>query len=303
MKGEKLFINQFALKIIALLTMTSSHIGYMMITGGYFAVDSPGYMAAMILQYIGRLAFPLFAFMLAEGMRKTHDRLNYIMRLGLMCLAIILVQTAMFLIDKDMAGTMEGNAFLDLIVAALFIYLLEHPNKWLRPLAILPFGYVLLCYAMDISEIYASNNNAISVWSSFYPSFLRCSYNLYGFLIIVSFYFALPLAKRVLKMMTGGDEEMYGVVATESKLQGFSNAISALFLVVINLIFWALIKFGLPDPYYMEAQSYAAIAAVLIIFYNGKRGYNAKWWKIFNYLYYPVHLVLIWGIFVLCFMH
>ncbi len=303
MKKEKLFINQFALKIIALLTMTTSHIGYMMIGGGYFAVDSPAYTTGMILQYIGRLAFPLFAFMLAEGMRKTHDRLNYVLRLGIMCLAIIAVQTAMFLIDGNMAGTMEGNAFLDLVVAALFIYLLEHPSKYLRPLAILPLGYVVICYAMDVSEIYASSNNAISVWSSGYPAFLRCSYSLYGFLIAIGFYFALPLAKLILKAMTGGDKEMYETIATESKLQGFSNAISALLLVVINLLFWAFIKFGLPDPYYMEAQSYAALAAIFIVFYNGRRGYNAKWWKIFTYLYYPVHLVLIWGIFVLCFMH
>lgn len=301
MKERRLFIDGFSLKIIALVTMSLSHIGFMMVTQGYFADASAPYNTGVIFQYIGRLAFPIFAFLLAEGLRKTHDRLNYLLRLSLMCLGILLVQTIIYLIDSNSAATMGGNAFLDLCLGASFIYLLEHPKKFLRPLAILPFGYVVLSYAMDVSELYAASNNAISAWSVGYPLYLRSAYSLFGFLMIVAFYYAPCLSCLILKALAGGNKIDDESLISEQKIQGFNNAVAAVVLVSLNLIFWAMAKSSLPDPYSMGAESYSALAAILILFYNGRRGYDAKWWRIFTYAYYPAHLILIWSLFALCF--
>lgn len=300
MKTQKLFLNEFVLKIVALVTMTLSHIGFMLATQGYYLEGSNGYSAGIILQYIGRLSFPLFAFMLAEGLHKTRSRENYLIRLAGMAVLILIAQVILYAIDKGNAGTLEGNAFLDLTLGALFIYLIENSKKPLRILALLPLGYVILCYAMDVSEIYAYQNNAISVWSNDYPLFLRASYSIFGFSLILLFYYARPWSIKMMRLLAQ-DEEVFQSIATEEKIQGFSNSMSAVFLVLVNLLFWTLAKCNLPDPYSMGAQSYSALSALFILFYNGKRGYDKKWFRIFSYLYYPVHLVLIWGIFALCF--
>ena len=54
-----------ALKIIAAITMFIDHMGLML------------FPKTLIFRYIGRLAFPIFAFMIAEGCRYTRNRLRY----------------------------------------------------------------------------------------------------------------------------------------------------------------------------------------------------------------------------------
>ena len=57
------------LKLLALLAMTCDHVGLQLL---------PQF---VILRIIGRLAAPLFAYMIAEGYRYTHDRGRYLGRL------------------------------------------------------------------------------------------------------------------------------------------------------------------------------------------------------------------------------
>lgn len=57
------------LKLLAMLTMTIDHIGVILL---------PQY---RILRIIGRLAMPIYAFMIAEGCHYTHDRKAYFLRL------------------------------------------------------------------------------------------------------------------------------------------------------------------------------------------------------------------------------
>ena len=58
------------LKLIALVTMTVDHIGMLLLP------------RLMILRIIGRIAMPLYAYMIAEGCRYTHDRRRYFLRLA-----------------------------------------------------------------------------------------------------------------------------------------------------------------------------------------------------------------------------
>lgn len=62
-------MNSFQLKMIAILSMTIDHIG---------AVFFP---EVLIFRYIGRLAFPIFAYFVAEGMYHTKDLKRYFIRL------------------------------------------------------------------------------------------------------------------------------------------------------------------------------------------------------------------------------
>ena len=63
------FLNGFHLKLIAICTMFIDHMGYTLFPG------------VMWLRCVGRLAFPIFCFLVAEGCVYTHDRKKYALRL------------------------------------------------------------------------------------------------------------------------------------------------------------------------------------------------------------------------------
>ena len=74
------------LKLIALITMTIDHVGFMLFPG------------MRILRIIGRIAFPIFAFMIAEGCRHTRNRKKYL--LSMVSLAAICQVVYYFAIDS-----------------------------------------------------------------------------------------------------------------------------------------------------------------------------------------------------------
>ena len=75
-----------ALKIIAAITMLIDHVGIMFFPG------------VAIFRIIGRLSFPIFAFMIAEGCRYTRNKLRYFA--GIFTLAT-LCQLVYFIYNGD----------------------------------------------------------------------------------------------------------------------------------------------------------------------------------------------------------
>ncbi len=103
---EKRGISGSTLKIIAIVTMFIDHVGaallgrYIM-ASGYLEIAVSGDMHAILtwleeygvlyyvytaMRMIGRIAFPIFCFLLIEGFQKTHDVRKYALRLGLFAL-------------------------------------------------------------------------------------------------------------------------------------------------------------------------------------------------------------------------
>ena len=74
------------LKIIAAISMLIDHVGYMLF---------PEY---KILRIIGRISFPIFAFMIAEGCNYTKNKLRYF--IVILSLATV-YQIVYFIYDKS----------------------------------------------------------------------------------------------------------------------------------------------------------------------------------------------------------
>ena len=62
-----------ALKVIAVLSMVADHCAYYLMEHGMFLYE--------VMRCFGRIAFPVFAFLIAEGFQHTRNRMKYFLQL------------------------------------------------------------------------------------------------------------------------------------------------------------------------------------------------------------------------------
>lgn len=126
-----------ALKWIAIITMTIDHVGYM------FLPDIAE------LRIIGRIAFPLFAYLIAQGMRNTRAKAAYTKRLFIF--ALIAQIPFYFMFESAMLNVLftfaagailctVGPKFLLLYIPAMFIIPFEY--SWWGMLLVPIFYYL-----------------------------------------------------------------------------------------------------------------------------------------------------------------
>lgn len=99
-------LNNNTVKIIAAITMLIDHIGVIL------------FPYSGIFRIIGRLSFPLFAFMIAEGTRYTKNRMRYILTIGILG---VICQIPMMILFKDF----RWNILITFTVSIALIYLLD----------------------------------------------------------------------------------------------------------------------------------------------------------------------------------
>jgi hypothetical protein len=132
-------MNRFHLKIIAALTMVIDHVGFI-----FLNPDTDLY---TISRAIGRIAFVLFAYMIAEGFHNTKDLKAYILRLAVFAgLLELFLIGYYFLIGVNMI--LNFNILWTLLFGLLSIYLFSHKNHYYKIPAIL---LVLLAELLDLS--------------------------------------------------------------------------------------------------------------------------------------------------------
>lgn len=133
------------LKWIAIITMTIDHIGAVL------------YPQIQILRIIGRISFPLFAYLLVLGMESTRNIRNYFIRLFVFALISQLPFSLAVGFDP-----LSLNIFFTLSFGLLFVYFFKK-NSWIAfiPLFIsfvLPFDYSIYGIAI-IGCMYILNKN------------------------------------------------------------------------------------------------------------------------------------------------
>jgi len=211
------------LKIIALITMTIDHIGMIL------------FPTNMILRIIGRMAFPIYGYMIAEGCRYTKNRPKYlfsILSVGIICQIAYLV--AMGSVYQCIMITFSMS------LAVIYTFDLAAQKRVPWPLAV---GVVILSFV--ICEIVPS----------FVPE--SCDFAVdYGFCgVIYPFLIYIAQSKR-----------------------------TKLFMALVGLI---LVSMSRP-----VIQIFSLLALIPLALYSGERGKLKL--KYLFYVYYPVHLAIIY---------
>jgi hypothetical protein len=204
------------LKWIAVITMTVDHVGAIL------------YPELEVLRVIGRLSFPLFAYLLMLGMETTRNIRNYFIRLFIFAF----ISQVPFFLALDNGPFDSFNIFFTLSAGLLFIYFFKKGSVFV----VAPLLATIL---------------------------LPFDYGIYGIAIIGGMY--------ILK-----DNTKFGVVS----------------LVLINSLFLV--------PWNIQFLSIAAIP-LIVLHKNGSLTNETTenyiipvWRKYFFYIYYPLHLTLIY---------
>lgn len=234
------------LKLIAIVCMLIDHIGAVIVERHYLTLRLAvsGHAAAealqtadIILRGIGRIAFPLFCFLLVQGYLHTRSKPKYLRNLGLFSL----ISEVPF--DLAFRGTLFDasyqNVFFTLAIGLAVIWILDMLRQSELPI---PAKYLLYPVAVCIGCALAY--------------VCHTDYSFWGILTIVVFY-----------------------------LLRFQKVYAAFFACLILNV--------------MNGNELPALLCIpLIGLYNNRRGLKLKY---FFYLFYPVHLLLLWGVYRLFF--
>lgn len=223
---------QEALKLIACITMLIDHFGHAIVP--YLPVP---YMEDLYYgcRIIGRLAFPIYCFLLAEGMRRTRDPKKYILRLGI---GALLAELPFDLLFEGGISWESQSVMITLTLGAVMIWCMNKTEKkWLKLLTLIPFAFLAdLC---------------------------KCDYGAGGIAMIAVF----ALFDRL-------------------PVQAFA----------LTLVNWQLLPSAAVMIYGVVViiQLFAVFAMVPIALYSGKKLTHNRVVQWAFYLFYPVHLLILW---------
>lgn len=239
-------LTSIQLKWIAMIAMVIDHVAFALVDYDTVLYD--------IMRGIGRLAFPIFCFVIVEGFIHTRSREKYMRNLLLFALIseipfnLVIAGTLIYI---DYQNTLFTLAFG---LAAVWLIERNSGNKYLQVL------YVAMC--MIISQMFL------------------CDYSFMGVLLIVIFYVFRYDHKKM--FITAAIWMFFGVglTAVADNIMLYPDSISQALADAPGYI----IEYG-------TDEILGVISFIFIGLYNGERGKSFN--KYFFYIFYPLHLTVI----------
>lgn len=281
------------LKRIALAAMVINYIGT-------FIPDMPVW-----LQWIGRLAAPLFFYAMAWSLDKTKDKKLYFKRLYACSVAMAAVNLILSIVVQKtgLMTTVTSNIFATLFAGAFFIEVIEfgykHPKRRLRMWLI--YGLWQIAFAAlwaALYELVEVPYAVLNLLSAVCGSALTCEGAFLFVLMGALFYYTkedkgkLALGYLILCLVFFLNSA-FGVWGRIFMLIG-SDVLVAFMEVITGLVLWGASFRSLFDLSHMlnnDFQWMMIAALPLLLCCNGTRGRCRKY---FYYIFYPAHVYLLW---------
>lgn len=250
---KKLEISSFTLHLLAMAFMLCDHLWATVVPGNQWLTD------------LGRLAFPIFAFMLAEGFFRTRNRKKYALRLLIFAL----------LSEVPFDFMYGGTAFYPFHQNVLWTFLLA-------------FGCMsLIQWVWTKSRQWKSTLLALAVPAITAAGVCFAGW-LLGSLLMVDYYGAGVLTVLVFYFFHG--RRWYD-------LAGQLVCLTAIHGVLLAGMVYPISLFGLSFDF--PQQALALLALVPIWLYRGKQGPHSRPIQLLYYGFYPVHMAILSLLFAL----
>ncbi|MCL2384161.1 MAG: conjugal transfer protein TraX [Oscillospiraceae bacterium] len=258
-------MDAFKLKLIAMITMIIDHSGYLVFGGFSF------------FNYIGRLAFPIFAFQISQGYIHTKNIWKYMLRLFIFALISQIPFTLFIYVirggDVWYEYIWQLNIFFTLFLGLLAILIYDKLSSF-----ILKHSQDKLLITILVKILSLLPAIALGILAHF----INTDYGFYGVAIILLFYLfrqhkpvmALSFATAVI---VDYSITVYRLMENRYPINTFEH---------IRVYFEA----GLLNRFIILATC-TILPLIFILLYNGEKGKNLKQAL---YWFYPVHLLLIY---------
>jgi len=295
------------LKTIAVVTMFIDHFAFMVVKlleerflpewGAKGPVSTP-------LRMVGRMAFVIYAYLLAEGLIYTRNRGRYLLRLLLG--AVISEIPFDLAVSGKVIDLWEQNTFFTLSIGFSVIWVLDEIKRTYERTYGLPPGNAQIQNDIKTGKVrdMQKDNGVGSGFTAFgilviaagliLAELIRCDYGCMGVGLIVTFYlcrwkwYLFPAA--LIENYFG--HLLVDLIAAEVKLYRYCLKWDKPFHLMSMQNLWINLKnFASERMIYTMPGIVAAL--LLILRYNGEKGKQLP--KAFYYLFYPAHLLALNG--------
>ena len=297
---DRKFLSSAHLKWIAIITMFIDHIGASLIETNYQYMPAERLALVKQIDYwiraVGRLAFPLFIFLLIEGFFYTHSRARYLGRL--------LLFAAISEIPFDLAFFVRR----DELDAGIF-YTMNYQNVFFT----LVLGMIaMICMEWVITKVWEGRSSgrilrgivcvaacAVIVSALALLSDELCTdYRISG-VVAISMGYLVSRALRSGKLSRRETTPDFKETAPDSaetapdaaETAADSVAVPSVYLPATTRHVWVLAAILIPLILKNSFEAVAVCDLALILRYSGEKG-NMHMPKWFFYAFYPLHLAL-----------
>lgn len=257
-----------SLKLIAILAMFIDHFAAIVLTSlqSVYGQSLESFfwfqLVIILIRLIGRIAFPIFAYLIVNGFYHTSNKKKYFLRLALF--AVISEPFFDFGISGSFVDMSHQNVFFTLGLGLLAIWGYDHISR-------------------DESKNFIPGLFIVAL--GFLAQMMQTDYGFYGIMTIFVMYLFFDNFKRLSLMLIilnvllyGGQLSVITSLMSDHLGNGYEVGLQVIYFLMCN------------------AQLFSLFSLIFLKDYNGQKGRPFN--KYMFYVFYPVHLFLL-GLLVL----
>lgn len=288
---NRIGLNSFQIKLIALVLMVVDHCGL------YF------FPQVVLLRWVGRIAAPLFLFCAVHSIDYTRNKRKYVLRLYFFAILLEGIWAVLvgYFRAYDRYFYMTGNIFYTLFVVVAIICILQK-MKLRYAIPLIAIWQVCSCLLTIWLTKFDMDSRVCAAMVVLTGNMFFCEYGIWWIILGVVLYYV----KKNKKSLAIGYSIVCLAMWFQTALAFFARVAFRIWKVypklgsvadmVCKLFTKEIPDFNPIEPHglYLGDDQWLMIFSLpIMLLYNGEKG---KSWKYFFYIFYPLHIVLLFCI-------